>query len=92
MCLALRFWADLPDEDTQAICVVVPPIRLNLGVLAQHVETQALGHLQVVDQGLVCGGRVDAVWPVTLRSSILRSGDFDILPALAVQAVSIRQG
>ena len=67
------FWADLPHEDTEAIRMVVPPVGLDLGVLAQHVEAQALGHLQVVDQGLVCGGRVDAVWPVALQCSSQRS-------------------
>ena len=48
--------------------MVVPPVGLDLGVLAQHVEAQALGHLQVVDQGVVCGGCVDAVWPVSLQT------------------------
>lgn len=56
----------LPHQQPQAVRPVEPPLRLDLDVLADHVEAQVLVLLQVVPEGRVGGSGVEAVRPVAL--------------------------
>ena len=56
----------LPDQQTEPVGPVEPALRLDLDVLAHHVEAEVLVLLQVVPESGVGGGRVDAVRPVAL--------------------------
>ena len=56
----------LPHDDPQPVAVIVPPQRLDLDVLAQHVEAHVPGGLNVPDHGLVRRRGVQAVGPVAL--------------------------
>ena len=44
-----------------------PAIAFNLGVLAQHVEAQLLGEVQVEDQRRVVGRGIQPIWPEALQ-------------------------
>ena len=56
----------LPDEDSQAVAMVVIPVGLDLDVLAEHVEAGLLEPAQLPRHGLVGGGRQQAVGPPAL--------------------------
>ena len=56
----------LPDDEAQLIAVVVPPLRLDLGVLAQQVEAQLLDLLQLVHHRRVRGRGIQPLRPVAL--------------------------
>lgn len=51
----------LPHQQTQLVGVVVPARGLDLDVLADRVEAEVLLRLQVEDQGVVAGRRVQTV-------------------------------
>ena len=56
----------LPHQHPQPVAVVIPPQRLDLDVLAQHVEAQLLHGADVTDHGLVRWRGVQSVGPVPL--------------------------
>ena len=56
----------LPDKQSELVGPIVPSCRLDLDVLAGHVESELLGHLDVELQRLVGRRRVDAVGPIPL--------------------------
>jgi len=56
----------LPDHQPQLVAPVVPPVGLDLDVLAGHVAAQLARDLDVVAQRLVGGRGVDAVGPEPL--------------------------
>ena len=56
----------LPDQQSQPVAPVVPAVRLDLDVLAGHVEAQPPGDLDVVAQRLVRRCGVEAVRPEPL--------------------------
>ena len=56
----------LPNREAHSVTVVVPAQRLDLDVLAYHVEAEPVDRLEVGAQCLVGGGGVQAVWPVAL--------------------------
>ena len=56
----------LPDEEAQLVAVVIPAGRLDLHVLADHVEAELLGHFEVVLQRLVGRRGVESVGPEAL--------------------------
>ena len=56
----------LPDQHAQPVAVVIPAQRLQLDVLAQHIEAHPLHRLDVVDHGLIGGRCEHAVRPVAL--------------------------
>ena len=56
----------LPHQHAQPVAVIVPARGFCLDVLAQHVEAERLGALDVRAQRLVGGGGVQAVRPIAL--------------------------
>src|SRR5664280_104518 len=48
----------LPDDDSQAVTVIVPAKRLDLHVLADHVVAQATGEFHIMAERLVGRRRV----------------------------------
>ena len=56
----------LPHQQPQTVRPVEPALRLDLDVLADHVEAEVLVLLQVVPEGRVGGRGVEAVRPVAL--------------------------
>ena len=56
----------LPHEQSEPVAPVVPARRLDLDMLARHVETHLLGDLDVVSESVVSGGGVESVRPETL--------------------------
>lgn len=53
----------------------VPAIAFDFGVLPQHVEAKLLGQLQIVDEGLVSSGRVQAIRPEALNIALRLSSN-----------------
>ncbi len=56
----------LPDQQAEPVAPGVEAVGLDLDVLAEHVQAQALDGLEVVPQGRVGRGRVEAVGPPAL--------------------------
>ena len=56
----------LPDDEAQLIAVVIPALRLDLGVLAQKVEAQLFYGLQFPYHCPIAGRGVQALGPVAL--------------------------
>ena len=56
----------LPHHQAHAVAVVIPAGRLHLDMLSGRVETQALGHFDVICQGLVGRRGVQPVRPPAL--------------------------
>lgn len=56
----------LPYNHSQLVAIGIPTGRLHFDVLADHIETEILRLLNVIQQGLVRRSRVQAVGPPTL--------------------------
>ena len=56
----------LPDHHADLVAMVEPARRLDLDVLADHVETEILGFLDIVPKSLVRRSRVQSVRPPAL--------------------------
>ena len=56
----------LPNDHPQPVAVIVPPQRLDLDVLAQHIEAHVPGGLNVPDHGLIRRRGVQPIGPVAL--------------------------
>ena len=56
----------LPDQQAQLVAPVIPPVGLDLDVLAGGVETELFGHLDIVAQCVVGRGGVKSVGPKAL--------------------------
>ena len=56
----------LPDQYSQLVAMEIPAVRLDLHVLANHVETVFLGTLYVEAESLVARSSVEAIRPPAL--------------------------
>ena len=56
----------LPDEHTEPVAMVVPAQRLDLDMLAQHIEAHRLGGADIVDKRLIRRCGIESVRPVAL--------------------------
>ena len=58
--------AHLPHKQAQGVCQIIPSVGLHLHVLANHVGTQPLLEVQVVDHRLLSGVGVHSLRNETL--------------------------
>ena len=56
----------LPDQHAQPVAVIVPPHRLHLDVLAQHVEAEIFHRPDVPDERLVARRGIESIRPIAL--------------------------
>ena len=56
----------LPHEKAKFVGPIIPPGRLDLDVLARHVEAELLRHLDIELEGLIRRRGIDAIRPVAL--------------------------
>ena len=56
----------LPDEHAEAVAVIIPAQRLDLDVLAEHIEAHVLHELDIENHGVVARRSVESVREVPL--------------------------
>ena len=56
----------LPDNHSESVAVVIPAVRLNLDVLPEHIEAEALHCFNIVNHCLVARCGKTAVAPIAL--------------------------
>ncbi len=70
----------LPYDHAEPVAMIIPPLRLDLDMLSEHIEAHFLHFHNIKDKSLVGGRRIQSVRPVTLiEHTVLK-------PCLSVQA------
>ena len=79
----------LPDDQAQTVAVVIPALRLDLGVLAQQVEAQRFHLAELPLHGCVRGRGIQALRPVALIQQAVEQ-DGLVVQAEAQHPVGVR--
>ena len=56
----------LPHQHSQAVTVIVPPLRFNLQMLSEHIESQIFHCLNIVDHRLITRRCIQPLRPISL--------------------------